>query len=145
MDDQKIKDLIKENSVGVVSTSGRGGVASAAVYYVTDAEGAIYFHSKRESEKMQNIATNPQVSFVIFQHEPDVTLQVKGHAEVVPSLSHIQDVYMELIKRSFRDGVMPPIMRIGEGHVELVKITPTWMRLGNFDGGADMFDVIVEK
>jgi nitroimidazol reductase NimA-like FMN-containing flavoprotein (pyridoxamine 5'-phosphate oxidase superfamily) len=49
MDDQRIKDLIRENSVGVVSTIGAGGVASAAVYYVTDAEGAIYFHSKRES------------------------------------------------------------------------------------------------
>ena len=143
MNNHELEEFVRNNPVGVVSTSGSSGIASAAVYYVLDTDGVLYFNTRHDTEKLKNIRENPEVSFAVFQRNPDMTLQYKGTAEVVSSVSHITDTYTNLLQRIFQEGVVPPILRTDAGEVELVKVTPTWVRFGNFSHGHDQGDTFI--
>jgi general stress protein 26 len=146
MINQALIDFVKKNPVGIISTTGEHGLSGAAVYYMIDTDGSLYFNSHRDSEKVTNILSNPEVAFTAFQKDPAVTLQMKGKAERIGDVAHIEETYTALLHRVFEDGNIPPILRItGEGMVELIKVTPTWMRLGSFSGaaGSDLYTMIV--
>lgn len=147
MNDPKVTQFLKANPVGVISTNGPEGVESASIYYMVDTDGTIYFNSRRDSRKLKNILENPDVAFVAFQQNPDMTLQARGKAEVVTDIGHITEKYSTLLKRMFDGGNTPPILNIGMAEVELVKVTPTWMRFGNFSHQekSDMFTTIIDK
>lgn len=146
MHNQLLLEFVKANPIGVLSTMGKDGIASAAVYYIVDTDGTIYFNSRRDSEKVINIMADPYIAFVVFQQSPAMTLQAKGRAEVVEDISHIEATYTALLHRTFQDGNVPPTLKMGAAEMELVKIVPTWMRLADYSTGKkgdDMCTMIV--
>lgn len=141
-------EFVKANPIGVLSTMGEDGISSAAVYYMADTDGTIYFNTKRDSRKVENLLRDPEVSFVVFQREPAMTLQARGEATIVEDVSQIESTYMELLHRTFENGEVPAILKMGASQLVLVKITPTWMRLGGFSqeqAGNDPFTILVGK
>ena len=146
MNNQSLAEFVKANPIGVLSTMSTDGIASAAVYYVVDTDGTLYFNAHRGSEKIKNIAMDPRVSFVVFQQNPAVTLQAKGRAEVIEDISHIEETYTALLHRIFQNGAVPPILKTGGDQMDLIKIVPTWMRLADYSPekkGEGMFTMIV--
>ena len=146
MNDPTLNQFLKENPVGVISTLGPRGVEAASVYYLVDTDGTIYFNSRRDTRKLKNILENPDVAFVAFQGSPAMTLQAKGKAEIVKDIGTIVETYTALLKRVFSSGKIPPILNIGMSEVELVKVTPSWMRFGNFSEKekSDMFTILID-
>lgn len=148
MNNNELLAFVKANPVGVLSTMGEDGISAAAVYYIVDTDGTMYFNTHRDSMKLQNIIRDPQIAFTAFSQEPAMTLQVRGDAHVIDDISSIESLYTELLHRIFENGTVPPVLKMGGSQMELVKITPTWMRLGSFSNsqnGTDPYTIIVGK
>ena len=121
MNNNELIAFVKANPVGVLSTMGEDGISAAAVYYIVDEDGTMYFNTHQDSAKLQNIIRDPQIAFTAFSREPAMTLQVRGDAHVIDDISSIESLYTELLHR-------------------------TWMRLGSFShnqNGADSYTIII--
>ncbi|MBP6926093.1 MAG: pyridoxamine 5'-phosphate oxidase family protein [Candidatus Pacebacteria bacterium] len=146
MNNNELIAFVKANPVGVLSTMGEDGISAAAVYYIVDEDGTMYFNTHQDSAKLQNIIRDPQIAFTAFSREPAMTLQVRGDAHVIDDISSIESLYTELLHRIFQSDTVPPVLKMGGSRMELVKITPTWMRLGSFShnqNGADSYTIII--
>lgn len=131
-----VKQLILETPVGVLSTSEGNIVASSAMFYAVDKECNIYLHTKINSQKYRNITHNKNVAFVIYSENPVRTLQLQGEATKV-LYTDKEEVFQDLIKRTTARGVNPPLMKLASGEVALIKITPRWVRFGDFSYDTD--------
>ncbi len=132
---EKIKTFLNQNRLGVIATHGQSGLESAAVYYGAADDFSIYLNTHTASRKFKNIEKNPNVSFVVFQQNPAMTLQLEGTAEKITEISKITEIYDTLLRRTLAEGTIPPIHQIQAGETALVKITPTWARFGDFTHG----------
>lgn len=124
--------------LGVVSTVGEdGSPESAVVYFYSDKELNIYFMTQTDNRKYKDIMRNPNVAFTVFSEEPPRTLQIKGRAEPIADQKEREECLNHLKSLATKVNPLPPISQIKELHnksdVAVVKITPSWTRLGDFD------------
>lgn len=137
---EKIINALKlmTEHLGVVSTIGEDGAPeSAVVYFDFDDKIGIYFMAQAESRKYKNILHNPKVAFAIYSANPARTIQIKGEAGAITDekekASHLEGLQSAAKAKS----VLPPVNQIGDisgkSEIVVVKITPTWARLGDFD------------
>ena len=136
----KILDAFRlmERHLGVVSTvNEEGGPHSAVVYFSFDKNLNIYFMSQIDSKKYVNLLRNTKVAFVTYSEHPPKTIQMEGIASPIIDENE-KKACLELLKETAMDSnPFPPIHQIKEildgSNIAVVKITPTWARLGDFD------------
>lgn len=91
--DQDILAYIKHNPVAIIGTvNGRGIPHGAAVYVCANSAERLYFLTKTETVKYQNLLAHPHVSVTIVNSEDNSTLQSEGTAETVEDSEVIGDV-----------------------------------------------------
>src|SRR3989338_5542405 len=120
---------------------------SAFVYYTFDENLNIYFITRAGSRKYQNGLKNPNISFVTFTENPPKTLQLEGTLSVVTDPKAQRELFLELVTLATERNLVPPISQMDTSEVMFMKITPTWVRFGNFELGrnGDMFQEIKIK
>ena len=132
--------------LGVVSTvSESGAPESAVVYFSIDENLNIYFLTRTASRKYKNFMKNPQMSFVIYNENMEKTVQLEGGATLVESPDEQTKIFPPLFGLATKDNPNPPISQMMESGLALIKISPTWARLGNFNAAAqtDTFTEVV--
>lgn len=129
---QELQELLTKTTTGVVSTYSGTTLESAAMYYIADENLNIYFHTRTNSEKYNNIKNNTTVTFVVYKENPALTLQIKGKAVIIEDVTEALDVFSKLLERTTKSGLTPPLLKLEQSEVALIKITPTWARFGNF-------------
>jgi general stress protein 26 len=142
--DPTIKQFLEHNHIGIISTSASRGVESAAVYYTFDDELCIYFNTRTNSRKYENIKERPEVAFTIYQNDPAQTLQVAGIAEEIADIDETKKIYETLIHHTLAKGDAP--IENMHSMIRFIKITPTWARFGDFSHGihaADAFTTLL--
>jgi len=132
---ETIKKFLTDNLLGVIATQNGTHIESAAVYYGFDDGFSIYLNTHTASRKFKNIEQNPNVSFVVYQQNPAMTLQLEGTIESITEVSKITEIYDTLLRRTLAQGTIPPIHQIQSGETALLKITPTWARFADFSQG----------
>jgi general stress protein 26 len=145
---EKLQELLQEINCGVIASSGETGIASAAVYFALDKDLAVYFHTRVQSAKYKNMKANPEVSFVIFSEKLSVTLQMQGVASVVTDISSLGDIQQALVRRITKNEQTPPLFDLDQSVMVLMKITPTWVKFGNFSHDKELnsvYETIVGK
>ena len=110
---------------------------SAFVYYAFDENLNIYFITRAGSRKYKNGIKNPNVSFVAFTENPPKTLQLEGTLSVVMDPKDQIKLFPELVTLATERNLVPPISQMDTSEVMFMKITPNWVRFGNFELGRD--------
>lgn len=141
---ENLKKLLTDVPLGVVSTTGPTGPESAALYYGFGDDLTIYFNTEVETRKFKNIENNSKASFVVYQQNPSMTLQLEGTAEKITEISKVTEIYDTLLRRTVAVGTVPPIMQIENGETALIKITPTWARFSDFSHGTTLVPGTIE-
>ncbi|HSX28239.1 MAG TPA: pyridoxamine 5'-phosphate oxidase family protein [Candidatus Saccharimonadales bacterium] len=134
--DKDIVSYIQANSVIIIGTiDPHGALHGAAVYAYAPRADKLYFITKNDTKKFQNILHNPEVSVTIVNSDENSTLQSQGHAEVVSDPGVIGEV-MHKMTKIYAHSVdwLPPIAKIHAGPYQVVKVTLRNTRLANFLG-----------
>jgi len=133
------------NTLGVISTvNASGGPEAASVYYLCDDKGTIFFITRKNSRKYKNIEHNPKVAFVITNEHPSKTIQYEGIASEVSDTEETIEFFNALITKATGSDPMPPVIQMEGGEMAFMKITPTWIRYGDFQlmKQGEMFDEV---
>ncbi len=138
---------LQKSRLGVVSTvNADGGPESAFVYYTFDENLNIYFATKDSSRKFKNILQNKKVAFAMATENPPQTLQLEGEASVHSENGDQKHLFQELVGLATAKNFSAPIEQEAKtGGIQFLKITPSWIRLGNFEvrKHGDVFEEII--
>ena len=150
--DKELRDKIasflglQKSRLGVVSTiSEENKPESAFVYYTFDEKLDIYFATRDGSRKYKNILKNKNVAFVMATENPPQTLQLEGIASVHDDLDEQKYMFQELVGLASSKHFSAPIsQQTKSGGLQFIKISPTWIRFGNFEvrKHGDMFEEV---
>lgn len=131
------KAYIDQNPIATLSTINPDNTPSGAVVYIcTDAKRpVVYFITKQETKKYQNLRDRHQVSLTIVNPSENSTLQANGRAFEVEDAVTIDEV-METIARNHISAKewLPPIAKLHAGAYVIVGIELTHARLAQFQG-----------
>lgn len=138
--DKEIKDRViaflglQKSRLGVVSTvNEENKPESAFVYFTFDENINVYFVTKDNSRKYKNILKNSNVSFATATENPPQTLQLEGIAAVHSEIEDQKHLFQELVGLASAKHFSPPINQQTKGGLQFIKISPTWIRFGNFE------------
>lgn len=126
---QDAHHFLWSHEVAVLSTvDGGGNLHGSAVYYASDKNDHIFFVSKENTKKIQNIQKNPQVALTMYDVQTMQTLQVSGiaHVETDKDMKKlIEDRVLRPRLRPNGKTEMPPILYIPAGEYVVVSVKPT--------------------
>lgn len=128
-----------KKTTGVISTfSSGGGIDSAVVYFTVDKNLNLYFFTRANSTKSQDIAKNSTVSFVVYSEELMQTFQMRGDASMIEDPSE-QSVAVEALLNiaNKSSGGNPPISQMMDSEIIVFKVIPLWARFSNFGLSSD--------
>ncbi len=119
--------FLQSHEVGVLSTIERTGSLTNAVIYYTTHDGYLYFMTKEDSRKADNILGNQHIAFVVFDEAKLQTVQMQGIVEQVEDDSLKMQILRAMMHpRTYKDGShKPPILRMSNAGIETYRIIPT--------------------
>lgn len=121
-------NFLRSHDIGVLSTVDRNGnLHGATVYYYLDATNYIYFVTKAGTQKAQDVFTNQQVAFTVFDQPKAQTAQIQGMAEIVTNPGERQSLLNFFTQPRDYEGQLlpPPISTVHEESYMAVRITIT--------------------
>ncbi len=129
------KDLTSMGqNVGVLCTLGDYGQPQAAsMYFVFDTTLNIYFITREASRKFKNIKKNPRAAFVVSTEQPLQTVQMEGFVEEVTDPHELSEHFSKLVAAASEKTIVPPVSQLDEGRMVFMKLSPDWVRSGNFE------------
>ncbi len=127
--------FLASHDVGVVSTIDQhGNVKGAVVYYTVGADHDIFFVTKSQTEKAQDILLYQQVAMTVYDARTMQTIQISGTAEVERD-PHLAE---EISKRILRPRIagehvtVPPILHMSAGDLIVICIKPQTYKYHDF-------------
>ena len=133
----EIMAYIDRNPVATLGTINSNQTPHGAIVYVCTANhgNSIYFLTKAETRKMNNLTTNSNVSITIANPSENSTLQASGTAYEVKD-AQVIDVVMNKLTQLHVNAVdwLPPISKIRAGPYILIEVTLQYARLAEFQG-----------
>ena len=130
--------------LGTLSTISGDRSQSASVYYVHDDKCNLYFITRSASRKYKNLETNKNVSFVITSENPPHTIQIEGTAERVTDAHEESEYFTKLVSLASSRASIPPVAQMPTSETVFMKITPNWIRFGNFDSSITATEAVRE-
>lgn len=147
----KALKFLKSHYGGVLSTlSPENKPQSAYMYYATDKDLNFYFLTKASTRKFKNIQNRADVAFVIADEEALDTIQGEGTAKEVKSIGEKTTAFgllIEVLSKKMKQWP-PPVGKIQTSDLVILKVTPSWLRWGDFDkktgfGGDECFTQLI--
>ncbi len=130
--------FIKKNHLGALATVNKKGQPDVAVIYCSIKDDlSLYFSTRVEAAKFQNISNNPAVAITFYDAKSVSTVQIRGRAKRLEDLKAEQDIMLELVKQFYsQGGKMPPFQQLFENfdsnELAIVKIKPTDVSYSSF-------------
>jgi uncharacterized pyridoxamine 5'-phosphate oxidase family protein len=135
---QQAYQFITSNQTAALSTvDEKGNPHVAPVSCVVRKDLAIYFSTRTESRKFNNLMKHPTVAMAFINEVGMAVIQLSGVAERIESLEFEQSVLYDLAKQQPQDlnGSMPTLKMFEQGltsELAIVKVIPTEMTYANF-------------
>ncbi len=129
---------------GVLSTvSKEGKPRSRQVYYTCDNAFNIYFLTLANTRKVADLAANPSAAFVVSELELPRTLQIEGSAANLTDTAALDPLLSSFIKTLMSHAQFGiPLERLDAAAVQFYRLTPDWVRWGDFTFGRGTDDVL---
>jgi nitroimidazol reductase NimA-like FMN-containing flavoprotein (pyridoxamine 5'-phosphate oxidase superfamily) len=146
---QKVQHFLKQHPMGVLSTVNDDGKPwGAAVYYVTDEDFNLYFVTRAETLKYQNLQDNPSVALTIADEPNQTTVQVAGAVSELPVEDYMDVVFTKLAAIRPKDDAhwAPPMSKLKAGNYMPFKLVPTRLQYADYkDRKSDVHADYIER
>ncbi len=150
-DHQKVHTFLRHHPMGVLSTiSSDGAPWGSAIYYVADEDFNIFFVTRAETFKFNNIDGRPVAALTIADADSQTTVQIAGSVSKVPVHDYMAVLFDKLaaIKPKTDYDWLPPISKIHAGNFMALRLTPSKLQYADFkqtkhDAHADYIEHIL--
>jgi general stress protein 26 len=138
--------FLVNHMLGVLATiSDEGTPRARTIYYTCDDSFNIYFITLANTRKAQDIQKNPHAAFVVSEQDIPRTIQVEGTISDLTDTATIDPVlsdFVEVLMSQKTYGI--PLTRFDTSVLKFFKLTPTWVRWGDFTIGQGTKNVLTE-
>ena len=138
--------FLTDHNTGVLATVSREGAARARlVYYACDDAFQVYFMTFANTRKAADLAAHPHAAFVITETEVPRTLQVEGQVTDLSDQAGVDPVLSDLVhtlQSNTKFGA--PLARFDPSALRFYRITPDWVRWGDFTLGRGTDNVLTQ-
>lgn len=143
---EKGLDFLKKRSVGTLATlADAGGPRARTVHYVVNDSFEIFFLTLSGTRKVEDINHDHRAAFVVSDVEAPQTLQLEGVLVEQPDTLLADSGLKGLLDVLMKNGArFAPLTHLDAGKVLFYKITPTWIRWGDYTDGAGSERVFTE-
>ena len=138
--------FLQGHRTGVLSTlSPLGNPRSRLVYFAADSDFNVYFMSMNNTRKAEDIRAHNQAAFTVSSEEVPQTMQIEGMVEDITDRPTADDT-VEALFANLRSNTtyFTPLARLDRGDIRFYRITPTWMRFGDFISGHSSAEVFTK-
>lgn len=125
---QDARLFLASHDLGVISTiDQQGNVRGAAIYYMVGTDDQIYFVTKNETHKAQDILVYHQVALTVYDQNTMQTLQLSGTADIERDEKLANEVYKRVLHPHLagKHVSVPPILHLSAGEYIVICIKPT--------------------
>lgn len=130
-----------KHATGVLATAAPdGGVRARTIHYAANDAFEVFFVTLAGTRKVEDINANHRAAFVVSDPEIPSTLQIEGVLSEQPDTAIIDPMVHKLMDTLTEKGDMfAPLTHLDANNILFYKLTPTWIRLGDFtkSGGSD--------
>jgi len=129
--------FLTSHAVGVLATlSPEGTPRARTVYYSADDSFGVYFCTLTGTRKIEDIAQDVHGAFVVSSEDTPQTIQLEGTIADLTETATINDVIQKLSDKIMERGThFAPLTHLDAGTIAFYKLTPTWVRWGDFTDG----------
>jgi len=139
-------EFLTSKKTGVLSTLSKGDEPRARlVYFSSDDSFNIYFLTFANTRKAEDLKAHPKAAFTVADEETPRTLQIEGDAADITN-SPVDDAIIETLfdRLQMNAKYYAPIARFDRSDVRFYRLTPTWVRFGNFTDGHSTSEVLFD-
>jgi general stress protein 26 len=138
--------FLLDHEAGVLATISRSGESRARlVYYTCDDAFNIYFITLKNTRKSHDLEANPQAAFVVSEMDMPRTLQIEGKVTDLSNTAVIDPLLSDFVHRLMahqKYGI--PLTHFDAGELVFYRLTPDWIRWGDFTFGRGTDNVFTE-
>jgi general stress protein 26 len=138
--------FLVDHETGVLATLSKSGELHARlVYYTCDDSFNVFFMTLQNTRKVSDIAANPHAAFVVSEMERPRTLQIEGVVTDLTDTATIDPILSDFVKRLMAHtqyGI--PIAHLDGSEIKFYRLTPDWVRWGDFTSGQGTDAVLAE-
>jgi general stress protein 26 len=128
---------------GVLATVSETGESRARfLYYTCDDAFNLYFMTLKSTRKIADLATHPQAAFVVSNMDVPRTLQMEGSVTDLSDTATIDPTLVKKLMAHEKYGI--PLGHFDTSELMFYKLTPTWIRWGDFTSGQGTTEVLSE-
>jgi hypothetical protein len=129
----QILAFLESHELGALATTSPEGEAHVRlVYYANDPVGNLYFLSLANTRKVADIRANTKAAFVVVSDDKEHTLQIEGNFEEITDTA------------TFGPIIVTPVTHLDPSKPVCFKLTPSWIRWGDFTKGRGNENVFTE-
>lgn len=138
--------FLVNHDIGTLATASSDGHPSArTVYYTCDDSFNIYFITLKNTRKVAQMAANAQVAFVVSEDGTPHTIQIEGVVQDMSAVATNDALVTDFIKRlADHKPYGIPLTHLDTSELVFFKISPTWVRWGDFTFGEETHTVLTE-
>ena len=131
---------------GVLATVSNENIPHArTIYYTCDDSFNVYFITLANTRKSADLGKNPHAAFVVSESDIPRTIQIEGTVTDLTDSATIDPTLSDLVERLISQkpyGI--PLARFDPSTLKFYRLTPTWVRWGDFTAGQGTKDVLTE-
>lgn len=139
--------FLKTHTLGTLATLSEQGPRARTVYYVPNDQFEVFFFTLAGTRKVKDINADHRAAFVVSDETAPRTLQMEGTLLELPDTTIADPMVKELLDTLMEHGHhFAPLTHMDASSILFYKLTPTWVRWGDFtvaDGSDQVFTTII--
>ncbi len=138
--------FLKAHKTGVLATIAESGAPHArTVYFASDDTFGIYFVTNADTRKWADLQKDARAAFVVSNESVPQTLQIEGSIENLTGTALIEPALVDLAAVILSNThYFAPLTRFNPADMVFLKLTPQWVRFGDFTSGKGTATVLHE-
>lgn len=133
---QKVHTFLRHHHMGILSTVSTDGKPwGSAIYFIHDEAFKIYFVTKAETYKYQNLDANPYVALTVADEADQTTVQLAGTVAPLPFEDYTDVVFRKMpqqIHPAHDLEWMPPLSKLRAGNYMPLVLTPAKLQYADY-------------
>ena len=143
--DEALSFLVNHDA-GVLATVSRDGQPGARmVYYTCDDSFNVYFLTLKNTRKVADLAANGRAAFVVAEMDAPKTIQIEGDVADLTETATLDPLLSDFVHRlTSHEPYGIPLSHLDASEIRFYKMTPTWVRWGDFTFGRGTDNVLTK-